>query len=111
MRQMLTLLAALALAACAGATPIAKPADGYEAIRVKETVVLPFGRGLMLPAGRVYVADRLSNRTGKLLWCSDDDYFGCMDWSEGNATFQPDNVFSIGPFPIPPGAVEEFRLR
>ena len=127
MRQMLPVLAAVALAACASDSAlIARPADGYQALRARETVVLPKGAAggnLILPAGSVLVADRrLPN--GEPIFCGDvafdDAIFGlstrkthlCFAKRGTDLVANPDRGGGAHTAnPIPPGAVEEFRLR
>ena len=113
MRPVLAIIAAASLAACAmRETPISRPAEGYKAFRVTQTMYFPYGLGgLLLPAGRVYVADRQAAGSDKLLWCTDQQDAPCLDWDGKSVTLQPQTALPVGPFPIPPGAVEEFRLR
>lgn len=124
MRRLLPAL--LLLGACSWPQPVIvqpRPPEGYAAVRFLSTVVFP-GQvtAWEFPADTVLVADRRRQSDGAQLWCgnmiqrpvrlsSGDVLRSCHVLRDGEIIVMAD--FSNGgfPFALPPGSVEEFRLR
>lgn len=126
MRVLAAVLAA-GLSACASnASFIPRPADGYAALKVRETILLKLGAlsgDLVLPAGTVLVGDRRMP-SGEQLFCGDagayDATFGmsarkshmCFAKRGGVLAIMPDRSPGVvSESAIPTGSIEEFRLR
>jgi hypothetical protein len=113
MRRLLILLALPVLAHCAPTVLVPRPAEGYRAIRVAETQRFEFSIGYFeVTAGMVYAADRLRS-DGEQLWCAAGAVppMDCVLWDGAALTLRADGTFPVGPYPVLPGSIEEFRLR
>ena len=112
MRRCAALLLSL-LAGCGTTRLIDRPPEGYRALRVTETQRIPFALGhFELAAGSVYVGDR-TDADGRQLWCNAalEYELRCIAWDGQRVTLRAAGTFPIGPLPLRPGVLEEFRLR
>lgn len=121
------LMVGLLLAGCASnAAWVPRPAGGYAGLQVLERVVLPkgaLGGQMELDAGTRLIADR-ALPSGEPLYCGDvtmnEPLIGrsrlprqtCFAWRDGVLVANPDRGGGDHTAnPVPPGAIEEFRLR
>lgn len=121
MRAML--LVSMALAGCVAPDFLPRPTAGYRALRFVEPMRVP---GLLadfdIDAGTTFVADRTVG--GVPMYCGTalersflmaQSVAVCAFYANGTLTFSYDRMISFGtslrPVNVPPGAVEEFRLR
>jgi hypothetical protein len=124
MRGMVGLLAMTSalLAGCAMSTTVLpKPAEGYSALRFKETVRLPgtLWNTWEFPANTVLVADRRRDTDGEVLYCGMMLARELVTVSQPTCVIREGNTLRINAEhlergferPIPPGAVEEIRVQ
>ena len=122
MRRLLPVVLMLGLAACGTATPITRPADGYAALRFREPVTAAATLGRYeFQAGTTLVADRRRDSDGQPVFCGvvvTGDRFmrqatpDCFLWRDGVLIAGADKMAEGSHrLSIPPGAIEEFRLR
>jgi hypothetical protein len=109
----LLLASALLLMGCGSQTPIARPADGYDAIRFRSTVVIdnPFW-SMTFPAGSVFTKDRINGSYGPV-YCGHGSVNGgrVLEICIG---VEPPNILILGPgdprgtrsYPQPNGSFE-----
>lgn len=123
MRRLLPVLALLLLGACAATTPMARPSDGFAALRFKLPFTMPVLAGgvLEFAPGTMLVADRARDEDGQPVYCGTvvRNDFGirqifpmCLLWQDGTLTAHAD--IPGGPRPqarVPSDAFEEIRLR
>jgi hypothetical protein len=122
MRAMLLML--MALAGCVAPDFLRRPTAGYRALRFVEPMRVP---GLFadfdIDAGTTFVADRTVGG-GVPMYCGTvlersflmaQSVAVCAFFANGTLTFVYDRMIAFGtslwPVNVPPGAVEEFRLR
>jgi len=113
-----SLVLLLLAAACAAPEPLPRPPEGYSAIRVKEPFVVPgLAVPFRMPAGAMLVADQAVD--GRPAYCGmvimrdvmgDRPWQTCA-WFDGLTVQLNVDHGRTAPFPVPPGAIEEFRLR
>lgn len=122
MRRLLPVLALLLLGACGTTTVIPRPPEGYAALRFSNTVAVPMGLAVAeFPAGTTLVADRLRDSDGEKVFCGP---WVIRDWlatqtgrncflRRGDALLPgADRLDQPGTaIPVPPGSIEEIRLR
>jgi hypothetical protein len=98
--------------------PLPRPAEGYPAIRFVEPLTIPGPLGVYVPSsGTVLVADRA--KAGRPLYCGTVLFRDlaaqavpvCATYDGGMLTMSADKPLRRAPFQVPPGAIEEFRLR
>ena len=117
------LLVSMALAGCVEPDLLPRPAAGYRALRFVEPMRVP---GLLadfdIHAGTTFVADRMVG--GIPMYCGTvlersflmaQSVAVCAFYADGALIFSYDRMIAFGIAPqrinVPPGAVEEFRLR
>lgn len=99
------------LAACQGFQALPKPAEGYRALRITQTQAFPIPIGtIIVPAGRVYVEDRFWPGRPPI-WCPDTTPEDCVRWDGRALTLGATQMVERGPFVLPAGSFQEFRLR
>lgn len=121
MNRSAALMLAGTLAGCSIQTqPLLRPADGYEALRVREAFRVPqvgFAE-LDFPAGQIFTADRAVN--GEPIYCGTvyaSDFLAsvpvrtCATFRDDTMQLHVQTAMRGQPFPIPPGAIERVRVR
>jgi hypothetical protein len=111
-------LALLAVAGCAGPDILARPDDGYRALKVTQSLRAPGPLGnFELSPGLTLVGDR--SKAGETLYCGIVQFRDlmafptptCATYSGGMLTMNAEKGLPSRAIAVPPGAIEEIRLR